>query len=588
MVARRLLNLAPVSRPLAYLLPFPPLRREEGAEVRTLGQRVVMSFALCFLMAGNHLAQAPAQPPMEEPVLPPPQKVEGPDLTPGAAKSAPLPPREMSGPDPAPGAAKPAPIPPLRLADAIALSLANVETVKANVAVQSATVARFEALKQFVPLVDLPVSIAAFRNFSPSNTNVIFPDFLGGTPLTGQPGLDHAALHRVRMFFPLDPSGQITALPIAEEGIRAKVLMEQLIRRSQAMLAIQDYFGAKQIEYGIQVAQLGLYLAKENLGRIERKLQQKQAHDVEVTEARVNFGRAQVLLADLVKNELLAQRDLAVVLHRSRLLTPQEHEPIPIELDHHYIFLLDDPDLVELGFVPDFPTCRDEAIQLAKRQRVEVRLLVVGLRIARLTQQRSVLGLLGKGTVPTEMSFKNTTPGNGGVALGAVFGATYGLPLLDIGLWSRIREARLDVVQSQLELERALIDVGADAGNSWDRWQQAIKEWEQRERELDLRRELLERLRRLLAEKQVIFLDVLGAEVNWLQADANRWTAWFNLQLARLDVLRSTELLLDYVERAKIAKLTAHQQPPPEGLVHRWLPWLSSKKATYSDASEKP
>ncbi|HEY7424338.1 MAG TPA: hypothetical protein VH682_08935, partial [Gemmataceae bacterium] len=157
------------------------------------------------------------------------------------------PPRHVdNGPPPVP------PPPPLRLADAIRRSLANVQTVQANVAVQTATIGRFEALKQFLPLVTLPQLMTGFRNFDTTpGSLIIFPDVTGGTPFVGQPG-DHAALNRVFYSLPLDPSGHITALPIAEEGIRAKVLMEQLVRRSQAIQAIQEYFEAKQIPYGIR------------------------------------------------------------------------------------------------------------------------------------------------------------------------------------------------------------------------------------------------------------------------------------------------------------------------------------------------
>ena len=108
--------------------------------------------------------------------------------------------------------------PPLRLAGALSSSLANVQTVQANVAVQSATVGRFEALKAFVPLIELPQIMVGFRRLSgltSDSTNVIFPDITGGTPLAGRPRLDHAELNRLNLFLPLDPSGHITALPIA-------------------------------------------------------------------------------------------------------------------------------------------------------------------------------------------------------------------------------------------------------------------------------------------------------------------------------------------------------------------------------------
>ena len=129
--------------------------------------------------------------------------------------------------------------------------------------------------------------------------------------------------------------------------------------------------------------------------------------------------------------------------------------------------------------------------------------------------------------------------------------------MVNLSFWANIRQARLDVIRSQLDLEKSLLEVAEDAGSSWDRWQQAVREWEQREAEYRLRIEYRDRRTRLFREQQVIWLDVLGSEVDLLQADANRWTAWCNLQLARLDILRATELLLDYIEKAGIASVPA-------------------------------
>ncbi len=465
----------------------------------------------------------------------------------------------------------------LCLADAVRRSLANVQTVQANVAVRSATVARFDALKNFVPLMNLPQFMAGFNRFTPSTAGSVtdFPDVMGFTQFAGQPGLDHLSASRLNLLLPLDPSGQITSLPIAEEGIHAKLLMEQLVRRSQAALAIQSYFEAKQIPYGVRVGRLAVTLAQETRALTGRKLQEKQAYDIELSRARIAESQASVFLANMEKNSRIAQRHLALVLHQSRLLVPQDRGPMPIELDREYSFDLDDPDLVDMTIVPDFPCSREEAIQLAKRQRVEVRILVVGLRIAHLRSRGAGIRLFGTGAVPAELSFKNTTAVNHGVALGAIFGATYSPPLVDVNLWSHIRQARLDVIQSQLDLEKSLVDTANDTGNSWDRWQQAIKEWQQREAELALRREYLDRQERLYQQKQAIRLDVLGARVDLLQADANRWTAWYNLQLARLDILRATELLLDYVEKAGITHLPTEPDAPPPGFWKRRLAWLT-------------
>jgi outer membrane protein TolC len=472
-----------------------------------------------------------------------------------------------------------APGQPIRLADSLALSLRNVETVQANLSVRTATVARFEALKAFVPLMDLPqLQVGLSRVTGPVTgfQSVIFPDVTAGTPFLNQPGLVNAELNRFNIFLPLDPSGHITALPIAEEGIRAKELMEQLVRRSQAVLAAQRYFDAKQIGYGQRVADGGLYVAVETLGLVERKLREKQAHDVELSQAKVDVGRARVLVTDLAKAERNAERRLGVAVHQCRLLVPQELGPAPIEPEAAFAFNLADPDLIDLSLVPDFPRSREDAVQLAKRQRLEVRLMIVGLRIARLQQIRDKTRLLGLGSLPMGMSFKDTTVRNGGTALGLIFGSLYDLPVVNLSLWANIGQARLDVIRSQLDLEKSLLEVAEDAGSSWDRWQQALREWEQREAEYRLRIEYHDRRARLYRERQAIRLDVLASEVDLLQGDANRWTAWYNLQLARLDILRATELLLDYIEKAGIAAVPAVDEAQPRrghghGFLHRMV-----------------
>ena len=114
----------------------------------------------------------------------------------------------------------------IRLTDALAMSLRNVETVQANLSVRTATVARFEALKAFVPLVNLPMlEVGLSRLTGPlAGQTVIFPDSLAARRSWRARPAGRGA-HRFNIFLPLDPSGQITALPIAEEGIRGKELM---------------------------------------------------------------------------------------------------------------------------------------------------------------------------------------------------------------------------------------------------------------------------------------------------------------------------------------------------------------------------
>ena len=477
------------------------------------------------------------------------------------ALPAPLLAQEKAEAPPVPNLAPPAvdPTPPagegqaLNLQLALSKSLANVRVVQAVVNTRTATVGRFEALKHFVPMANLPQLFVGLQNASGRDGSAsIFPDVTGGTPFFGE-GLIHAQLSRANLFFPLDPSGQITALPIAEEGIRAKLLMEELVRRSQVELAAQSYFEAKRLRHAAWTANLARDFAASREARVERRLAQRQVHDVELTAARVDNTKSRVMVEEIERASRLAQRRLGQTLHTSRLLVPQGGEPVAVRLDGPYSFDLESTDEIYLDWVADLPQTREETIEMARRKRVEIRILVIGLNIARLAEKRDLLRLMGLGSLPLGLSFKNTTIPNGGPAtLGTIFGTLYEVPVVDFGFWSNVRRARLDVVRSQLDLEKVLLEVEEDAGNAWDRLRQAEFEHGQKQREEALATELRERAGRMFDQKQMIALDVQEADLALSQAQTNRWTAWYNLQLARLDLLRSTELLLDYLRDAGI------------------------------------
>ena len=436
---------------------------------------------------------------------------------------------------------------PLTLRAALAQSLANVQVVQANLATRNATVGRMDALRSFLPLVTLPQLAYGLRRLQGEGTPAIaFPGMtLSGSTFNGYPGLDRVASNGVSIFFPLDPAGQIMALPIAERGIKVKQLMEQLARRTQLVLAAQQYFDAKQVPYSLPVAALGVRVAEESLAVLKGRLSERQAYPIEAQQAEVDLGKAHLNLEILQQHGFQTQRALGVVLHRSRLLIPQDQGPFLIEPQQCYQFDLKNTDTVDLALVTGFPMCRQEAIALAKRQRYEVRILVEGVDIARLQEKRNYLRFLGLGSLPMGLANRELT---GKTSLGLAFGSYYELSGFDIGLWANVRRGNLDIAASQLDLERSLMEVATDAGNSWDKTKLAEQNWRQKELELSMARDLYDRQLKRFNEGQAISLEVLGARLNLGQADADRWTAWYNLQLARLDVLRSTELLLDYAE----------------------------------------
>ena len=106
-----------------------------------------------------------------------------------------------------------------------------------------------------------------------------------------------------------------------------------------------------------------------------------------MSQARVDVGRARVLLSNIEKDSAITQRRLGVAVHQCRLLVPREVGPAPIESDWAFTFDLACPDTVDLRLVPDFPCSREQAVERARRQRLEVRLMVVGTRIAQPPEQ---------------------------------------------------------------------------------------------------------------------------------------------------------------------------------------------------------
>ena len=135
------------------------------------------------------------------------------------------------------------------------------------------------------------------------------------------------------------------------------------MRRSQAVLAAQRYFEAKQVQYRLRVAAAGADLAGDYVGYFERRLREQQAHDVEVSQAKVDVGRSRVVLSNIEKDAAITQRRLGVAVHQCRLLVPPEVGPAPIESEWRFAFDLDSPDTVDLRLVPDFPCSREEAVE---------------------------------------------------------------------------------------------------------------------------------------------------------------------------------------------------------------------------------
>ncbi len=262
--------------------------------------------------------------------------------------------------------------------------------------------ARSRRLKAFIPLMDLPqlqVGLSRVTGPATGSQSVIFPDTTLGTPFLTQPGLVNAkSLNRFNIFLPLDPSGHITA-PADRRGRNPRQgLWSSSSAAPQAVLAARRLLrGQAGRLRPTRRGRRRFYVAGETLGLVERKLREKQAHDVELSQARVDVGRARVLVADLGK----AERNAGRPARRCRASVPAAGAPgarteFPIEAQSAALRLRPcrAGPAVDLSLVPDFPRCREDAVQLAKRQRLEVRLMIVGLRIARL------LGSLSSGQDP--------------------------------------------------------------------------------------------------------------------------------------------------------------------------------------------
>ena len=139
----------------------------------------------------------------------------------------------------------------------------NVETVQANLSVRTATVARFEALKAFIPLVDMPqLQVGMSRVTGPVGRHSI-RHLSRHQPwhAVSQPAWARQRRAQSVQHFPATRSIRTHHRPADRRGRNPrKELMEQVVRRAQAVLAAQRYFEAKQIGYGQRVADAGAYV----------------------------------------------------------------------------------------------------------------------------------------------------------------------------------------------------------------------------------------------------------------------------------------------------------------------------------------
>jgi hypothetical protein len=133
----------------------------------------------------------------------------------------------------------------------------------------------------------------------------------------------------------------------------------------------------------------------------------------------VELGKARLSLETLRRHELQTQRELGAVLHRSRLLITQDQGPFLIEPQQCYQLDLGDTDTVQMSLVSGLPRTREEAIALAKRQRLEVRILFEGVAISRLQVKRNALRLLGMGSLPMGLANREST-GKTSIGLGEI------------------------------------------------------------------------------------------------------------------------------------------------------------------------
>ena len=170
------------------------------------------------------------------------------------------------------------------------------------------------------------------------------------------------------------------------------------MRRSQAVLAAQRY--SKQAGAVPPEGRIGRRRSGRGLRRLFRAEAPGEAGARRRGEpARVDVGRARVLLANVEKDSWITQRRLGIAVHQCRLLVPRDMGPAPISRPGP------SPSTWPARngrppAGPGFPLFARKAVERARRNRLEVRLMVVGTRIAQLQNKRDKLRLFGIGLFP--------------------------------------------------------------------------------------------------------------------------------------------------------------------------------------------
>ena len=358
------------------------------------------------------------------------------------------PPRPEAAPAGPPG-------PLIRLPDALAMSLRNVQTVQANVAVRTATVARFEALKAFIPLTFLPTFAVGFSRLTGQLTNpsIIFPDVTGGTPFAAaaRPGLcEYQSIQHLPASGPFRADHGAADRRGGDPGQGAAGTVGPAVAGGAGGPAVLRGEAGPVPPEGRR--------RRRRPGRGLRRLFRAEAPRAAGARRRGQpgaGGRGPIPGPAVEHRE--GCLDHPASAGRRRAPVPAAGAPrggaAPIESEWRFAFDLDSPDTVDLRLVPDFPCSRSRPSSGRVEQRLEVRLMIVGTRMARAPEQAGQAPPVRDGRPPAQPVLQEHVAEQRRRRARPALRGVYDLPVTNVGLWSRLRQAKLDVMLSQIELD---------------------------------------------------------------------------------------------------------------------------------------
>lgn len=289
------------------------------------------------------------------------------------------------------------------------------------------------------------------------------------------------------------------------------------------------YYTVAQLSENTQALEQTIIISKDRLTRAGYQFDYGQSTKLEVLNAEVDTNNDSINLINIKQQLKNTKRDLNVVTGN------QLSETFNVDTDISFLFQLEKETLLE-------KTKANNVALLQAEKNIAISRL--DIKANKATQFLPAISLTG-----TYGWNKNNNNAASFVAVSTNTGLSGGLnlswDLFDGGATiTRIKNAKIDLENQQLQKEQLLIDIERNFNNAWDDYQNKLVIFNVQEANINTAQNNFERTQEKFKIGQVTSIEFRQAQLNLLNAELSRNQAKYDAKLAELTVLQlSGELL---------------------------------------------